>query len=96
MAEARRQTVLEATGVRLEHVGSFSFDPEVLRGNIEGFSGVAQVPLGFAGPLLVDGEHARGEFFVPLATTEGTLGRELQPGDAAHTRGRRHQDHSRR
>jgi hydroxymethylglutaryl-CoA reductase (NADPH) len=73
MADARRQTVLEATGVRLEHVGSFSFDPEVVRGNIEGFSGVAQVPLGFAGPLLVDGEHARGEFFVPLATSEGTL-----------------------
>ena len=26
-----------------------------------------------AGPLLIDGEHARGEFYVPLATTEGTL-----------------------
>jgi hydroxymethylglutaryl-CoA reductase (NADPH) len=73
LAEARRRTVLEATGVGLEHVGSFSFEPGVLRGNIEGFSGVAQVPLGFAGPLLVDGEHAQGEFFVPMATTEGTL-----------------------
>ncbi len=73
LAQARRHSVLEATGVGLEHVGSFSFDPEVLRGNIEGFSGVAQVPLGFAGPLLVDGEHAQGEFFVPMATTEGTL-----------------------
>jgi hydroxymethylglutaryl-CoA reductase (NADPH) len=31
------------------------------------------VPLGFAGPLLVNGEHAQGEFFVPLATSEGTL-----------------------
>ena len=73
MAEVRRRTVTGATGARLEHVGSFSFDPEILRGNIEGFAGVAQVPLGFAGPLLVDGEHARGEFFVPLATSEGTL-----------------------
>ena len=34
---------------------------------------MAQVPLGFAGPLLVHGEHASGEYFVPLATTEGTL-----------------------
>jgi hydroxymethylglutaryl-CoA reductase (NADPH) len=34
---------------------------------------VAQVPLGVAGPILIDGEHARGEFYVPLATTEGTL-----------------------
>jgi hydroxymethylglutaryl-CoA reductase (NADPH) len=73
IAEARRRVIAEATGVTLEHVGAFSFDPAVLRGNIEGFSGVAQVPLGFAGPLLVDGEHARGEFFVPLATSEGTL-----------------------
>jgi hydroxymethylglutaryl-CoA reductase (NADPH) len=31
------------------------------------------VPIGLAGPLLVNGEHAQGEFFIPLATTEGTL-----------------------
>src|SRR6187551_531470 len=35
--------------------------------------GVSQVPIGLAGPLLVDGEHARGEFYVPMATAEGTL-----------------------
>ena len=73
MAAARRQVVSEASGASLEHVGSFSFDPAALPGNLEGFSGVAQVPIGFAGPLAVDGEHARGEFYVPLATTEGTL-----------------------
>jgi hydroxymethylglutaryl-CoA reductase len=27
---------------------------------------------GSAGPLLVHGEHAQGEFYVPLATAEGT------------------------
>jgi hydroxymethylglutaryl-CoA reductase (NADPH) len=73
MARARREAVSAATGVALPHIGSFSFDPAVLPGNTEGFSGVAQVPLGFAGPLLVDGEHARGEFYVPMAATEGTL-----------------------
>ena len=31
------------------------------------------MPIGLAGPLLIDGEHAQGEFYVPLATTEGTL-----------------------
>ena len=31
------------------------------------------MPLGFAGPLLVQGEHAKGEFYVPLACSEGTL-----------------------
>ena len=40
---------------------------------MEHFIGVAQVPIGVAGPLLVDGEHAQGEFYVPLATAEGTL-----------------------
>src|SRR5512139_519442 len=73
VAEARRRTVTEETGASLDHVGAFSFDPSVLPGNMEGFSGVAQVPLGFAGPLLVDGEHAKGEFYVPMAATEGTL-----------------------
>lgn len=73
MAAARRQAVSAETGTQLNHVAGFSFDPGILHGNIEGFSGVAQVPLGFAGPLQVHGEHARGEYFVPLATTEGTL-----------------------
>jgi hydroxymethylglutaryl-CoA reductase (NADPH) len=73
IAEARRKTVTEETGAALAHVGAYSFDPAVLPGNMEGFSGVAQVPLGFAGPLVVDGEHARGEFYVPMATSEGTL-----------------------
>jgi hydroxymethylglutaryl-CoA reductase (NADPH) len=31
------------------------------------------VPIGLMGPLLVNGEHAQGEFFVPMATSEGTL-----------------------
>ncbi len=70
---ARRRFAAEQAGASLEHVGSFSLDPASLPGNIEHFTGVAQVPIGLAGPLLVDGEHARGEFYVPLATTEGTL-----------------------
>lgn len=72
-AAARRNFLAEQTGREMEHVGQFSFEPEVLPGNVENFIGVAQVPIGVAGPLLVNGEYARGEFFVPLATTEGTL-----------------------
>ena len=72
-AEQRRAFVQERTGAELQHVGSFSFDPAVLTGNIEQFIGVAQVPVGLAGPLLVNGEYAQGEFYVPLATAEGTL-----------------------
>ena len=72
-AEERRRFVKEMTGVELQHVGQYSFDPSMLPGNIEHFAGVAQVPIGVAGPLLVNGEYAQGEFYVPLATTEGTL-----------------------
>ena len=72
-AEARRAFLGAQTGAGLEHVSRYSFDPSVLPGNIEQFTGVAQVPIGIAGPLLVDGEYAQGEFYVPLATTEGTL-----------------------
>jgi hydroxymethylglutaryl-CoA reductase (NADPH) len=70
---ARQAFIRERTGASLDHVVSNSIDPGVTRGNIEHFTGMAQVPLGFAGPLLVHGQHAQGEFYVPLATTEGTL-----------------------
>ena len=73
-AARQRMTFLtEATGASPEHIGRYSFDPAVVAGNVENFIGVAQLPIGIAGPLLVDGEHARGTFYVPLATTEGTL-----------------------
>jgi hydroxymethylglutaryl-CoA reductase (NADPH) len=71
--QARRAFVEAHTGVRLQHAARNSFDPHQARGNCEHFVGVAQVPLGIAGPLRVNGEHARGDFVVPLATSEGTL-----------------------
>jgi hydroxymethylglutaryl-CoA reductase (NADPH) len=69
----RQEFVRERTGVELDHVARYSIDPADTRGNIEHFTGVAQIPLGVAGPLRVNGQHADGEFYVPLATTEGTL-----------------------
>ena len=71
---SKRQAFLEdLSRVKLQHVNRYSFDPHLARGNCENFVGVAQVPLGFAGPLVVHGEHAEGEFLIPLATSEGTL-----------------------
>jgi hydroxymethylglutaryl-CoA reductase (NADPH) len=72
-AKERRTFLQVQTGVKLTHVSQHSFSPSILRGNIENFIGVAQVPIGAAGPLRINGEHAKGEFLVPLATTEGTL-----------------------
>lgn len=69
-----RQAFYESyTGGKINHVGKYSIDPHELKGNIEHFIGVAQVPIGIAGPINIHGEHAKGEFIVPLATTEGTL-----------------------
>ncbi len=73
LVKDRQKFVKERTGIDLKHINNFSFDPKIVKGNIENFTGVAQVPIGIAGPLLVNGEYAKGEFFVPLATTEGTL-----------------------
>ena len=70
----QRQSYFESfTGAKLNHIGRYSIDPNTLKGNIEHFIGVAQVPIGIAGPLHINGEHAKGEFVVPHATTEGTL-----------------------
>lgn len=71
--EQRQQYFAAATEAPVDHISKYSIDPGTLRGNIEHFIGVAQVPIGVAGPLKINGEHAKGEFVVPLATTEGTL-----------------------
>jgi hydroxymethylglutaryl-CoA reductase (NADPH) len=69
----RHEYLEEKTGVDLEHIPEFSFDASMGEGNIENFIGVAQMPLGIAGPVKINGEHADGEYPIPLATTEGTL-----------------------
>ncbi len=72
-AANRREFIKAKTGATLEHVGKYSIDPKVLPGNVENFIGCLQMPIGIAGPVRINGEDAKGDFFVPLATTEGTL-----------------------
>ncbi|PSQ72666.1 MAG: hydroxymethylglutaryl-CoA reductase, partial [Bacteroidetes bacterium QH_6_64_77] len=71
--DERHRFVEDYSGVSLDHIPHYSFDPEVTDGNVENFTGVAQIPLGFAGPLTVHGEHAQDDVLIPLATSEGTL-----------------------
>ncbi len=70
----KRQALIEQfSGTKLNHLWKYSFDAHVAKGNCENFTGVAQVPIGFAGPLRINGEYAQGDFLIPLATSEGTL-----------------------
>jgi hydroxymethylglutaryl-CoA reductase (NADPH) len=72
-ATARRRYVERETGADLETVGEYAFDAAAADPNIENMVGGAQVPMGVVGPVVVDGEAAPGETWLPLATTEGAL-----------------------
>jgi hydroxymethylglutaryl-CoA reductase (NADPH) len=83
----RRVFIEQETGTTLENIGIFSLDIErVVKRNCENMIGTVQVPVGVAGPLLVDGEYAQGSYYLPLATTEGALVASVNRGCSAITR----------
>ncbi|HXX55328.1 MAG TPA: hydroxymethylglutaryl-CoA reductase (NADPH) [Methanoregula sp.] len=83
----RREFIAQESGVPLENIGIFSIDVDrVVKRNCENMIGTVQVPLGVAGPVLVNGEYARGNFWLPLATTEGALVASVNRGCSAITR----------
>lgn len=57
-----------------------------LKGNVENVIGLAKVPLGVCGPLLFVGEHVKGYYLCPFATTEGALIASVTRGATALTR----------
>lgn len=69
---SRRQWASETTGADLSALSTLP-PAEAFRGNIESHIGYSMLPIGVAGPLLIDGEFAQGLFYVPMATTEGAL-----------------------
>lgn len=74
-ARMRRLEFLRARGVEVPHLAGNAAapDPATLAGNVEQYVGMTQVPTGLIGPLRVNGLHAHGDFYVPIATTEGAL-----------------------
>lgn len=81
----RRQWLERNTGHSLAAAAEAAFEPEQARGNIENLVGAVHVPLGIAGPIRVNGGYADGSFYVPFATTEGTLVSTYQAGMRAIT-----------
>ncbi len=85
--DARRE-YLRGLGHEVPHLAGAAPppDPAELQGNVEHFVGMAQVPVGLAGPIRINGLHAQGEFLLPLATTEGTLVASYHRGARLATR----------
>lgn len=78
----RRNALEKKLDVDLKNVGSFSLDESVASArNCENMIGVAQVPIGIAGPLQIE----KREYYIPLATTEGALVASISRGCKAIT-----------
>jgi hydroxymethylglutaryl-CoA reductase (NADPH) len=70
----RRMYLEKKYGIELKKIGNSSIDfNDAFNRNIENPIGATQVPLGFAGELKVNGNHAKGTYPILLATTEGRL-----------------------
>ncbi|MDD3407212.1 MAG: hydroxymethylglutaryl-CoA reductase (NADPH) [Methanomicrobium sp.] len=83
----RRAFISEETGNKFDKTGNFTIDIErAARKNCENMIGAVQIPLGVAGKLKVNGEYAKDEFYIPLATTEGALIASINRGCKAITK----------
>ncbi|HJJ43955.1 MAG TPA: hydroxymethylglutaryl-CoA reductase (NADPH) [Methanocorpusculum sp.] len=83
----RRKYMEEETDTDLSAVGAYTIPIDrVVTRNIENMIGCVQIPLGVAGPVAVKGEYANGDFWLPLATTEGALVASVNRGCGAITK----------
>ncbi|MBD3362613.1 3-hydroxy-3-methylglutaryl-CoA reductase [Candidatus Dojkabacteria bacterium] len=72
--EIRREYIADLINAKLDSLSKFPFSPKKIYGrNCENVIGGACLPIGIAGPMTVKGNHANGEYLIPLATTEGAL-----------------------
>jgi hydroxymethylglutaryl-CoA reductase (NADPH) len=87
-AVAERVSFIEGMGCDVGHLTGRAAppDPASLKGSIENFIGMAQLPVGLIGPVRVNGLHAHGDYYVPLATSEGALVASYDRGARVITR----------
>ncbi|MCH8499845.1 MAG: phosphotransferase [Marinobacter sp.] len=87
--EARQERlafIREDLGVNLPEVACTRLDPRKLVSNIEALIGSVEVPVGLAGPLQIQGMHAEGLYYAPMATSEGALVASATRGATALSR----------
>ncbi len=83
----RRNVLEKQLGVGLTNIGSFSLDEDAASSrNCENMIGVAQIPMGVAGPLRISNfKFQISNYYIPLATTEGALVASVSRGCKAIT-----------
>jgi len=59
--------------IKLDNISKSILEEKKTKPNIENLIGSTQIPLGIAGPVIVKGEFSKGQFYLPLATSEGAL-----------------------
>lgn len=71
------------------HFGAINIYPKKIEEaqfkNCENMIGAISIPLGIAGPLRINGDNAKGDYYIPLATTEGALVASISRGCKAIT-----------
>lgn len=84
--EIRRIYLEKTLHLSLNYISKYSLDPESVIGrNIENMIGTVEIPVGIVGPININGEYAKGDFYIPLATTEGALVASVNRGSSALT-----------
>jgi len=71
--DKKADILAQQLNIDLKHIKGCSYETNLFKGNIENPFGIIQIPLGVTGPVLINGNNAKGEFYVPMATTEGAL-----------------------
>ena len=66
--------------IGFDYDSDLSITPKDLKGIIENHIGFMKIPMAVAGPLKIDGKYAKGEYYVPICTLEGTLAISMTRG----------------
>lgn len=75
-----QQTGVSLTAIKQHSIPTFKIHEDRFTKGIEMKIGGVVIPVGVAGPIAINGQYAKGSFYVPLATNEAALLAGLQRG----------------